>query len=311
MVIQSNISSLITQHHNKNNVSQMSKSLEKLASGRAINRAGDNAAGLAVSVRMRAQINSLDQASKNAQDAISMLQTAEGAMGETHSLLEMMRKMSVVAANASYADVIDRAALQLEFAEFMEEIDYIAENTDFNNIFLLNGELAKSDTEDTGVDFQLSSYSGGTDYRINIGDMGSEALGIDDLDVTTQENANAAIDKIGSAIDKVSTARAECGVMMNRIMHTRDKIEVVSENLNAAESRISDTDMASEMMKFTKFEILTDSSRAMMAQANAQPVSVLGILSQQQPAAEEKAAKKAEKVSVEKHDASTSDIKGS
>lgn len=279
MVIQSNISSMNTQFNNRDNVSKMAKSLEKLASGKAINRAGDNAAGLAVSVRMRAQINSLGQASKNAQDAISLLQTAEGAMGETHSLLEMMRKMSVVAANASYADVIDRAALQLEFAQFMEEIDYIAENTDFNNIFLLNGELAKTDTEDTGIDFQLSANSGGADYRINIGDMSVEALGIDDLDVTTQENANKAIDKISNAMDKVSTARAECGVMMNRIQYTNDRIDVVRENLSAAESRITDTDMASEMMKFTKFEILTDSSRAMMAQANAQPASVLGILS--------------------------------
>ena len=401
MRIQHNIAALNSYRNLTGNNNAVSKNLEKLSSGYKINRAGDDAAGLAISEKMRAQITGLNTAQKNAQDGVSLVQTAEGALTEVHSMLNRMVELADQSANGTYDDAVDRANLQKEIASLKDEIDRIADATNFNGINLLDGSLSTNTTStisgkvtstNAGVDLkftfadqfngkelnvklehaagqsdtisakvgadgvitikadatknhsadaiakalknadftaitdpeqqkQISSLlasatvsgagtttiAGATAFAtttgtttkakgasltlqigdtsadfnqmaVSVGDMHTAALGIADIDISTQEGAKTAVDKIKSAINSVSSTRGDLGAIQNRLEHTINNLSVTSENMTAAESRIRDVDMANEMMAYTKNNILVQSSQAMLAQANQLPQGVLQLL---------------------------------
>ena len=401
MRIQHNIAALNSYRNLTGNNNAVSKNLEKLSSGYKINRAGDDAAGLAISEKMRAQITGLNTAQKNAQDGVSLVQTAEGALTEVHSMLNRMVELADQSANGTYDNAVDRANLQKEIASLKDEINRIADSTNFNGIDLLNGDLSTSTTskvngavddagKKAGVDLTFTfaeefkgnainvtmaagqkggplkvevaatgaititadaeqSYSaddikkalanaditkvakedqakinellstvsvtgtgttGKTGYttfnatagtatkakgealtlqigdtsadfnqmKVSVGDMHTDALGIADVDISTQVGAKAAVDKIKAAINSVSSTRGDLGAIQNRLEHTINNLSVTAENMTAAESRIRDVDMANEMMAYTKNNILVQSSQAMLAQANQIPQGVLQLL---------------------------------
>lgn len=269
MIINHNIAALNTHRQLGMNNNAASSNLEKLSSGLKINRAGDDAAGLAISEKMRGQIRGLDMAAKNAQDGISLIQTAEGALNETHSILQRMRELAVQSANDTNTET-DRKELQKEVAQLLEEVTRIAENTEFNTQTLLDGSF-ESKVFHIGANM-------GQSIEVSIESMTAGALEIDDIDIATQEGADSAIETIQAAIDLVSSERAMLGALQNRLEHTINNLGTSSENLTAAESRIRDVDMAAEMMEFTKNNILTQAAQAMLAQANQQPQGVLQLL---------------------------------
>lgn len=414
MIINHNIAALNTHRQLSSNNAGASKSLEKLSSGLRINRAGDDAAGLAISEKMRGQIRGLDQASRNSQDGISLIQTAEGALNETHSILQRMRELAVQSGNDTNT-AQDRTNLQDELDQLGKEIDRIASTTQFNTKNLIDGSMDKTtvaaenvstsavlevagaaatgaslltaltdeegnslgivvgdtievsyvidgvtktdtiavtagtediadlyggaalsvdgagavtangeiqvtaaatgyagaingltinvkdsngvvksdasnalssfsettaatvDHTDSQATFQIGANSNQS-IQLSIKDMGSAALGIKDLDIGTQDEANVAINVIDAASQKVSAERSKLGAVQNRLEHTINNLNTSSENLTAAESRVRDVDMAKEMMTFTKNNILTQASQAMLAQANQQPQGVLQLL---------------------------------
>lgn len=399
MRIQHNIAALNSYRNLTGNNNAVSKNLEKLSSGYRINRAGDDAAGLAISEKMRAQITGLNTAQKNAQDGVSLVQTAEGALTEVHSMLNRMVELADQSANGTYDNPVDRANLQKEIASLKDEIDRIADSTNFNGINLLDGSLSTSTTttlkgaetgtkaavdlkftfaeqfkgkvinvalehegtgDDTikatvGADGKITlkmdatkdhsasaikealananitavaaedqakmnsllasatvtgagttGVTGGDGFTatatttpakgksltlqigdtskdfnqmaVSVGDMHGEALGIADIDISTQVGAQTAVDKIKSAINSVSSTRGDLGAIQNRLEHTINNLSVTAENMTAAESRIRDVDMANEMMAYTKNNILVQSSQAMLAQANQLPQGVLQLL---------------------------------
>lgn len=391
MVVQHNLSAINAQNQMRVNLSNNQKATEKLSSGYRINRAGDDAAGLAISEKMRGQIRGLDQATRNAQDGISLIQTAEGALQETHSILQRMRELANQSANGTYDDEVDRYNIQLEVDALKSEIDRISTSTEFNGTKLLDGTMggyeltitadtagttdlagaiikggsvtntteftvgtgfgtdgswttgsfnlttsvdglsfeevsvgngvvtlkATFDTDATketidmyegvevtliakkdadgkymsgagtvtvddsgkGVTFQIGA-NGEEDQKVtlSVSDMSTDGLSLSDATVDTQDNASDAIASIDTAINFVSSTRANLGALQNRLEHTINSLSTTSENLTAAESRIRDTDMAKEMMNFTKTNILQQASQAMLAQANVQPQSVLQLL---------------------------------
>ena len=386
MRIQHNIMAMNAYRNYTNNTSALNKNLEKLSSGYKINRAGDDAAGLAISEKMRAQITGLDKAQDNAQDGISLVQTAEGALTEVHDMLNRMVELATQSANGTYEET-DRANLQAEVDELLDEIDRISETSNFNGINLLDGSLdngysvkgtfgtteltfgsstavsvtftdgssvnggtisvtfggtdsvsialgtktngdtytaeeiqeavraaAKKDSTN-GANFLSFTVSGGdvtvatgattamgqvqttgsdTDgglklqigdsadsanqLTVQIGAMSAKSLGIDGLDISDPTAANKAIDKIKSAINTVSTTRGTLGATQNRLEHTINNLSVMEENITNAESSIRDTDVADEMMAYTKNNILIQSAQAMLAQANQVPQGVLQLL---------------------------------
>ncbi len=390
MRIQHNIAALNSHRQLGGNNNAVAKNLEKLSSGFRINRAGDDAAGLAISEKMRAQIKGLETATKNANDGISLVQTAEGALTEVHSMLNRMTELATQSANGTYDDPVDRANLQKEVASLKSEINRIADGTNFNGINLLDGTMCKevavtsSEVKETAegktdaaavytislagmkpeagdytvklgdysVKFTLdgteadeaaiatklavainkaklsgtntgaftakatiggamtltaekkavddsvlkgaASFSiedgglklqiGDTDASFNklsvaVGDLHTQGLlSIDDIDISTQEGAAAALSKIKNAINSVSSTRGDLGAIQNRLDHTINNLGVTTENMAAAESRIRDVDMAKEMMEFTKNNILIQASQAMLAQANQLPQGVLQLL---------------------------------
>ncbi len=269
MRIQHNISALNTHRNLTANNSQASKNLEKLSSGYKINRAGDDAAGLAISEKMRGQIRGLDMATKNAQDGISLIQTAEGALNETHAILQRMRELSVQSSNDTNT-TDDRKELQKEIDALITEIGRISTDTEFNTQALLDGTF-------TGKLIHIGANTGQT-LSVTIGTMGATALGINGIDIETQTGANSAIALLDSAIKSVSSQRSDLGAIQNRLEHTINNLGATSENLTAAESRIRDVDMAKEMMEFTKNNILMQAAQSMLAQANQQPQGVLQLL---------------------------------
>ena len=268
MRIANNIMALNAHRQLVINQNNIAKSIEKLSSGLRINRAGDDAAGLAISEKMRGQIRGLKMAMKNAQDAISLIQTAEGALHETHAILQRMRELAVQAANDTNTDE-DREALQAEITQLIAEIDRIAQNTEFNTQKLLDGDVS--------LTFHIGANEGQS-ITLSISDMQASALGVSDVDISTQSGADSAITTIDDAIKTVSEERAQLGANQNRLEHTIANLGVAIENLQAAESRIRDVDMAQEMMTFTKYQILQQASTAMLAQANLAPQSVLQLL---------------------------------
>jgi flagellin len=263
--------------------SQMGKSLEKLSSGFRINRAADDAAGLSISEGLRSQIGGLKVAVRNAQDGISVVQTAEGALTETHSILQRMRDLSVQAASTGSQDSDARSAAQTEFAQLNLELDRIATTTSYGGQKLLDVAGAAY----TGT-FQVGANTAGADQiAVNLTTAAfgasstatgfdSAGLGVGALDLNT--SGTAAIAAIDSAIKGVSTARATLGAYQNRFEHTINNLNVAVENLSASESRIRDTDMAQEMVSFTRAQILTQAGTSMLAQANQAPQSVLSLL---------------------------------
>jgi len=269
MRINHNISALNTYRQLSNNNALSGKALEKLSSGLRINRAGDDAAGLAISEKMRGQIRGLDMATKNAQDGISLIQTAEGALNETHSILQRMRELAVQAASDTNTDD-DRNALQAEVTALIAEIDRIANTTEFNTQKLLDGSFAS----------KILHIGANKDQNItvDIASMAADALKVNGVDISKQSEANNAIETIDGAIKSVSDARAALGAVQNRLEHTINNLTTASENLTAAESRIRDVDMAKEMMEYTKMAILQQAATAMLAQANQQPQIVLQLL---------------------------------
>lgn len=276
MIINNNMNAMNAHRNMGMNINQNGNSMEKLSSGLRINRAGDDAAGLAISEKMRGQIRGLDMASKNAQDGISLIQTAEGALNETHAILQRMRELTVQAANDTNTDD-DRGQLQLEVEQLIEEIDRIAETTEFNTMKLLDETGGDNGT----FSFQIGA-NGGQELAFKISKMDAEALTVDDLKLDYTSNKNSdfkdELKKVDDAIEKVSTQRAELGAYQNRLDHTIKNLDTSAENLQAAESRIRDVDMAKEMMEFTRTNILNQASQAMLAQANQQPQAVLQLL---------------------------------
>jgi flagellin len=248
---------------------QMSKSLEKLSSGFRINRAADDAAGLAISEKLRGQVNGLNKASENAQNAISLIQTAEGALNETHSILQRVRELSVQSASDTNTDA-DRVQIQKEVTQLTEELTRISDTTEFNGQKLLDGSF-------TAKNFQIGANSGQT-LAVSITDQDAAALGVGAVDVSTQAGASAALTAVDAAINTVSGSRADLGATQNRLEHTVNNLNVSAENLAASESRIRDTDMAKEMMSFTRSQILSQAGTAMLAQANQAPQGVLSLL---------------------------------
>ncbi len=399
MRIQHNIAALNSHRQLGVNNNNIAKSLEKLSSGYGINRAGDDAAGLAISEKMRAQIKGLEAATSNAQDAISLVQTAEGGLQEVHSMLNRMQELATKSSNGTYTDDVDREALQEEVSALIDEINRISSSTNFNGINLLDGTLTNENSatiqfgssqytasmgkafvgtvslqadklKDTGIavtvdkagasvkivvgtktggsyttsdienavrtaaenllnggsvaagdedkiksllsfklegnkmDFNAlaevaestsanAAANGGkgalvlqigdtnesfNNLAVGINSMNATGLGINDVDISTRDGAAAAIEKIKTAINTVSTQRGQLGAIQNRLEHTINNLGVTNENITAAESRIRDVDMAKEMMNFTKNNVLLQSAQAMLAQANMQPQSVLQLL---------------------------------
>lgn len=287
MKINNNIQALNAYRNLNQNQLQVSKNLEKLSSGLRINRAADDAAGLAISEKMRSQIRGLKQAERNAMDGISLIQTAEGAMQEIHSMLQRMRELAVQAANDTNTDD-DRKQIQKEINALLDEIDSISEKTEFNTKKLLDGSLS----DGAGLYFQIGPN---TDQSVTVGipKMDAESLelknantlsGVDVkfedeyISVLDHAAADAAIAAFDAAINKVSDARAQLGAVQNRLEHTINNLQVTHENLTAAESRIRDADMALEMTEFTRNNIINQSATAMLAQANQLPQGVLQLL---------------------------------
>lgn len=278
MRINTNMMAMNALRYSNSAESKQAKSMQKLSSGLAINSAADDAAGLAISEKMRAQINGLDQASENAQDGISMIQTAEGALEETTSMLHRMRELTIQANNGTNtAD--ETGSIKAEMDQLISEIDSISDNTEFNGQKLLNDAAVGTITLQVGANISQS-------LSITMVDMGAGQIGTDaglmvsGLDVTdfTTNSFDVQLQAIDDAISDVTTQRSAFGAAQNRLEHTINNLGTTSENLTAAESRIRDVDMAKEMMEFTKAGILQQASQAMMAQANQLPQGVLQLL---------------------------------
>ncbi len=270
MRINHNIAALNTHRQLGTANNAQMKSMEKLSSGLRINRAGDDAAGLAISEKMRAQVKGLDQASRNSQDAISLIQTAEGALNETHSILQRMRELTVQAGNTGTQQEEDLQAIQDELDSLVSEIDGISERTEFNGKKLLDGNFNGK--------FQIGANST-QQLDLAIAAADSATLTVDTVDVTAVTfDFDTEVAKIDEAIKLVSSERSNLGATQNRLEHTINNLSTSSENLTAAESRIRDVDMAKEMMEQTKNSILAQASQAMLAQSNQMPQGVLQLL---------------------------------
>ncbi|MDH5160893.1 flagellin [Heyndrickxia oleronia] len=282
MIINHNIAAMNAYRMYNRAITAQSRAMERLSSGLRINRAADDPAGLAISEKMRAQIRGLNQAARNAQDAISLIQTGEGALNETHAILQRMRELSVQAANDTLSDA-DRNAIQEEIDQLTEEITRIGNDTEFNTMKLLDGSKSS-------YTIQIGANAGQT-MVIEISDMRAEELGLTDsgngekgytakgtLDMSSHESASSAIDKIDQAMKTVSSQRSKLGAYSNRLEHTINNLENTAENLTAAESRIRDADLAKEMMEYTKQSILAQVAMVMIAQANQQQSMILQLL---------------------------------
>ncbi len=248
----------------------LSKSQEKLSSGYRINRAADDAAGLAVSEKLRSQIRGLQQAVRNAQDGISLIQTAEGALQETENILQRIRELAVQAANGTLTDS-DRLAIDREAQQLLAEVDRIATNTEFNTQKLLNGNLAGS------ITFQVGANTGQV-ITVSIDTATTGALTLNGIALSSVASASAAIASLDTAINKVSEIRSKLGAVQNRLESTIANLSVTVENLMSADSRIRDVDVALEQVNFTKLSILQQAGIAVLAQANVAPQAVLQLL---------------------------------
>ena len=279
MRINTNISALIAWKNLSTISRMMTKSLEKLSSGARINRAADDAAGLAISEKMKAQTTGFRQALRNAQDGISLIQTAESALNETHAILQRMREITVQAANGTNTKE-DLRHIQRELDLLIEEIDGIAQRTEFNALDLLDGDL---DGEVGGLTLRVGANSD-QNFEISIPKMNAEALGVKGIKIGTDEKSfEDRLETIDAATYKVSEERAKLGAHQNRLEHVINNLQAAESNLTAAQSRIKDVDTALEMAKFVKYLALHFASTTMLAQANLSPVSVLDLLDESNP----------------------------
>ena len=268
MIVKHNLQAMNANRMLGVNSSTLSKSVEKLSSGYAINRAADNAAGLAISEKMRRQIRGLDQASTNAQDGISMVQTAEGALNEVHDMLQRMNELAVQAANGTN-QTEDQGYIQLEVSQLIAEITRTANDTTFNEKNLLNAAST--------VSLQVGTESTNT-IALIFSAMTATEIGVDGVDVSSQTSAQSALKTIKDGIKSVSTLRANLGAVQNRLEHTVNNLDNVVENTTSSEATIRDTDMATEMVKYSNNSILAQAGQAMLAQANQSNQGVLSLL---------------------------------
>ena len=269
MVVQHNLSAMNTNRQLGIITDAQAGATEKLSSGYKINRAADDAAGLAISEKMRSQIRGLDRASANAQDGISLIQVAEGALNEAHAILQRMNELATQAANDTNTST-DRDAIQQEINQLTSEINRIQSTTQFNTMNLLDGTFQ-------GKNLQVGAISG-QGISISISNMDAASLGVSGLKVSSFSIAGAAMEKIQAAIEKVSKQRSKLGAIQNRLEHTINNLDTSSENTSAAESRIRDTDMAEEMVEYSKNNILAQAGQSMLTQANQQTQCVLSLL---------------------------------
>jgi len=271
MSVNTNIAAMNAYRNLSSSNDAMSTSLERLSSGYRINRAADDAAGLAISEGLRSQIGGLTQAVRNTQDATSVVQTAEGALDETTSILQRMRDLTVQAANDGGLSTDAKDAIQKEVAQLKSEITRIADTTKFNGTALLDGSYSGT--------FQVGANNNETiTVNLNTTAMSATGLGVDTVDVGSTGDTAAALTAIDAAIETVSSTRADLGAYQNRFEHTINNLNVAIENTTASESRIRDTDMASEMTAFTSNQVLVQAGTAMLSQANSSTQSILKLL---------------------------------
>jgi flagellin len=283
MVINHNMSAMYAQRQTGVVESSLQRSIEKLSSGQRINRAGDDASGLAVSEKMRSQIRGLNQAGQNIQNGVSFIQATEGYLTETTDIIQRLRELSIQASNGIYS-AEDRMQIQVEVSQLVDEVNRIASHAQFNGMNILTGRFAR----DSAMDPMQLHVGANVDQneQIFIGTMTTQALGITGtqgtedsmISLSSVDGANMAIATLDSALKTVSKQRADLGAYQNRFEMAYKGISIASENLQAAESRVRDTDMAQEMVSFTKNQILSQAGNAMIAQANTQPQSVLRLI---------------------------------
>ena len=285
MVINHNMSAMYSNRQLGVTNLSLQKDMEKLSSGMKINRAGDDASGLAVSEKMRSQIRGLNQASRNASNGISFIQTTEGYLQETTDIMQRIRELAVQASNGIYSDE-DRMQIQVEVSQLVAEVDRIASSAQFNGMNMLTGRFARPTGENSVTGSMWFHIGANMDQRMGvyIGTMTASALGIRNvgdetiLSLAAPDDANRAIGTIDEALKKINKQRADLGGYQNRLDYAVKGIDIAAENLQASESRIRDTDMAAQMVEFTKNQVLTQAGTAMLAQANTQAQTVLSLL---------------------------------
>ncbi|WP_406034631.1 flagellin [Treponema saccharophilum] len=285
MVINHNMSAMYSSRQLGVNHLSLTKDQEKLSSGEKINRAGDDASGLAVSEKMRSQIRGLNKASQNAQNGISFIQTTEGYLQETTDIVQRIRELAVQSSNGIYSDE-DRMQIQVEVSALVAEVDRIASQAQFNGMNMLTGRFAQAEGENSVSGSMWFHIGANMDQRVQvfIGTMTAAALGMKDvageeiLSLSTPETANRAIGTLDESLKKINKQRADLGAYQNRLEYTVKGVDIAAENLQASESRIRDTDMAKQVVEFTKNQVLTQAGTAMLAQANNQSQTVLSLL---------------------------------
>ena len=285
MVINHNMSAMFAQRSQGLTDLSNQKNMEKLSSGMRINRAGDDASGLAVSEKMRAQIRGLNQASTNASNGISFIQTTEGYLQETSDIVQRIRELAVQSSNGIYSDE-DRMQIQVEVSSLIDEVDRIASAAQFNGMNMLTGRFARPTGENSVTGSMWFHIGANMDQRtqVFIGTMSASALGLknigneDKLSLAAPDDANRAIGTLDEALKKINKQRADLGAYQNRLEKTVVGLDIGAENLQASESRIRDTDMAAEMVEFTKNQVLSQAGTAMLAQANQSSQNVLSLL---------------------------------
>jgi len=289
MIINHNLSAMFAQRQQKFNNLATNSNIEKLSSGLRINRAGDDASGLAVSEKMRAQIRGLRQAERNAADGINLIQTAEGYLQESQDILQRLRELAVQAANGIYSSE-DRMQIQVEVSSLVDEVNRVASHAQFNGMNLLTGRFARETGENAVTASMYFHIGANMDQRerVFIGTMTAQGLGIQSADglphtatfisISTPDKANITIGVIDAALKTVNKQRADLGAYQNRLEYARVGLSIGAENLQASESQIRDVDMANEVVKFVTNQILVQSSTAMLAQANQKTQSVLQLL---------------------------------
>jgi flagellin len=283
MVINHNMSAMYASRQTGTIENGLQQNIEKLSSGQRINRAGDDASGLAVSEKMRSQIRGLNQAGQNIQNGVSFIQATEGYLGETTDIIQRLRELSIQSANGIYS-AEDRMQIQVEVSQLVDEVNRIASHAQFNGMNILTGRFSK-DSATGPMQLQVGANVDQNE-KIFIGTMTAQSLGITGaqgtdnsmISLSSVDGANMAIASLDSALKTVSKQRADLGAYQNRFEMAYEGISIASENLQAAESRIRDTDMAAEMVNFTKNQILSQAGNAMLAQANTQPQSVLRLI---------------------------------
>ncbi|WP_294014250.1 flagellin [uncultured Treponema sp.] len=285
MVINHNMSAMFSNRSLGVTQGSLTKDMEKLSSGQRINRAGDDASGLAVSEKMRSQIRGLNQASRNAANGISFIQTTEGYLQETTDIIQRIRELAVQASNGIYSDE-DRMQIQVEVSQLVAEVDRIASQAQFNGMNMLTGRFAQATGENTPTASMWLHIGANMDQRMSvfIGTMTAAALGMREIGteevmtIAAPSDANRAIGTLDEALKIINKQRADLGAYQNRLDYAVKGLDIAAENTQASESRIRDTDMASAMVEFTKNQVLSQSGIAMLAQANSQSQSVLSLL---------------------------------